>query len=274
MEGRGLQTGKPVKAVFYPSEKNQGIVFVRKDLGGKPPISFSGTSQIKAEKRRTRIFNDDENYVETVEHVLAALWAAEVDNIRIDIDNPELPVLDGGALEFLNAIRVAGVKDQDAERSTLEIKNPIWTENKESFLGIFPSALFRISYIMKGIFPGEKRQFFSAVMTPEIFQVEIAAARTLWIVPEGPGSVEKKAELAKKQGYGKGADLKSTLIIDKTGPLNPSSEFADEAVRHKVLDLLGDLYLLGKPLKGRVIAVRANHELNLKLVEKVKKENP
>ena len=247
----------PVKAFFYPGGENSGIVFVRRDLENKPKIRLGDLAGLAAD-RRSKIAA----HVETVEHILAALWGAGLDNIRIELDSPEPPALDGSSLEFLEALKGAGIKAENAEREFIEVKKLLWVEDKESFLGIFPSQTFKISYILEYPNPVIGRQFFSETVDSEIFQREIAPARTFCL--------KEEADSLLKQGYGKGANLKNTLVMAKDGPIDNTLRFPDEPVRHKVLDLIGDLYLLGKPIKGRLIAIRSGHKLNLELVKKIK----
>lgn len=268
LEGKGLQTGKSVKIFFRPEKENEGIVFVRTDLPAKPSVRIRDSLDFSSD-RRSRISFGKSGQVETVEHILAALWGAGIDNIRIELDASEPPALDGSALRFVEAIEKSGTKEQNAPREFVTIKEPTWAEDKESFLGIFPSNSFKISYVLEYPDYAVGRQFFSMVLDTENFKKEIAPARTFWLVPPGPGTVKQKAAVARSLGYGRGADERNTLIIEKEKIAN-EARFPDEPVRHKVLDLIGDLYLLGKPVKGRVIAVRSGHELNLALVKKLK----
>lgn len=284
LEGKGLQTGKGVKVFFAPLAENEGIVFVRRDLEKKPSIRLKDFFDLDTD-RRSRIGlgpvypvpNRPGNtggdraiwngaYVETVEHILAALWGADVDNIKIEMDNSEAPAMDGSAGAFLDALETSGVKEQNAERNFIEIKKPLWVEEKESFLGIFPSNIFKISYVLEYADVSVGRQFFSGELNKSLFREKIARARTFCL--------KEEAELLLKQGYGKGADFKNTLVMDKSGPIQNTLRFPDEPVRHKVLDLIGDLYLLGKPIKGRIIAIRSGHKLNLELVKKIKACQP
>jgi len=261
LEGKGLQTGKPVKAFFYPEKENRGIVFRRLDLPEKPSIRINDLLDLNTD-RRSKIGLSPTDYVETVEHIMAALWGAEIDNIKIELDSSEPPALDGSSLEFLKELKNAGIEKQDKERQFVEIKKPLWVEEKESFLGAFPSETFKISYVLEYPRPSIGRQFFSKELNSGSFEKEIASARTFCL--------KEEAEMLVKQGYGKGANFKNTLVMDEKGPIENTLRFPDEPVRHKVLDLIGDLYLLGKPVKGRLIAVRSGHKLNLKLVEKIK----
>jgi UDP-3-O-acyl N-acetylglucosamine deacetylase len=257
LEGNGLQGGFPVKAFFYPGNENSGIIFVRQDLENKPEIRLGNPEGLAAD-RRSKI----SSYVETTEHILAALWGAEIDNIKIELNSSEPPAMDGSSLEFLKALEKAGTKTQSPERKFIEIKKPLWVEDKESFLGIFPSHTFKISYVLEYPGPAIGRQFFSRTIDSETFRKEIAPARTFCL--------KEEVDRLLKQGYGKGANLKNTLVMAKDGPVENTLRFPDEPVRHKVLDLIGDLYLLGKPVKGRLIAVRSGHKLNVELVKKIK----
>ncbi|MBN1353869.1 MAG: UDP-3-O-[3-hydroxymyristoyl] N-acetylglucosamine deacetylase [Candidatus Omnitrophica bacterium] len=263
LEGKGLQTGEPVKVFFYPEEENRGITFIRGDLAGKPAVTLGGMSELDND-RRSKIGFGGGNYVETVEHILAALWGAGIDNVKIELDKPELPAMDGSAIQFLEAVKENGIKPQSAERQMIQIKNPIWVERKESFLGIFPSDVFKISYILEYQNKAIGKQFFSGVLDADIFLKEIAPARTFCL--------KEEAEALVKSGYGKGADFKNTLVMDENGPIDNILRFPNEPARHKVLDLIGDLYILGRPVKGRVIAIRSGHQLNLELVKKIKSQ--
>ena len=259
MEGKGLQTGKEVKAFFYPEKENVGIVFARVDLPGKPMVRLREAFDLATDRRSAVGLGGAS--VETVEHLLAALWGAEIDNVRVELDSSELPALDGSASNFLEAVK-DNTKEQPAPKEFIGIKEPIWAEEGNSFLGIFPSENFKISYFLEYPVPSIGKQFFSSAVDPRTFREEIAPARTF--------CMKQEAEMLLKQGYGKGASLKNTLVMDETGPVDNELRFPDEPVRHKVLDLIGDLYLLGRPLKARIVAIRSGHKLNLALVKKLK----
>ncbi|MFH1593404.1 MAG: UDP-3-O-acyl-N-acetylglucosamine deacetylase [Candidatus Omnitrophota bacterium] len=261
LEGKGLQTGRPVKVSFYPEKENESIIFVRTDLAKKPRIRLADFFDLGTD-RRSKISLGEGHYIETVEHLLAALWGAGIDNVRIELCDSELPALDGSASCYLDAINNSGIDEQEAGRRVIEIKEPIWVEEKVSFLGIFPSSIFKVSYILEYESPAIGKQFFSEALSPETFQKEVAPARTFCL--------KEEAEYLLKKGYGKGADLKNTLVMDEAGPMDNVLRFPDEPVRHKVLDLVGDLYLLGRPIKGRIVAIRSGHKLNLELVKKIR----
>jgi len=270
LKGKGLQTGKSVKVTLYPEKAGNGVIFVRKDLKNAQPIALKNASvKLWAEKRRTKIGIDEKNYVETVEHLLAALWAWEIDNVRIELTSSEPPALDGGAKTFLESLEKAGKEESALERHVLKIKEPVWAEENDSFLGIFPSSIFKISCVNESKNPLIGRQTFSEEITKEIFKEEIAPARTIWFVPGGKKFVILKAVLVRALGYGRGSNFKNTLIIGEKSFINKPI-LDNEPVKHKVLDLLGDLYSVGFRLQGRVIAIRNGHKLNLELVRKLK----
>ena len=260
LKGTGLQTGKPVTISFFPEKENKGISFKRLDLENSKPIRLSDLSKIDTD-RRSRVTSGS-SYVETIEHVLAAIWGANIDNLRIEMNASEPPALDGSAVDFLKAIKSAGIEMQNAAKDYIVIKKPIWTEMNDSFLGIFPSDVFKIAYFLDYKNTSIGKQFFSSIVTPENFEKEIAPARTFCL--------KEEAEILRKKGYGKGANFQNTLIMDKEGPIDNVLRFPDEPVRHKVLDLVGDLSLLGRHIKGRIMAARSGHKLNSELVAKIK----
>ena len=260
LEGIGLQTGKPVKIGFYPEDENKGISFSRIDIKNSKTIVLSDELEFKSD-RRSRIGSGNV-YVETVEHVVASLYGAGVCNVRIEMNSSEPPSLDGSAIDFLKALKKAGIRTQGKEKKIITITEPIWVEDKEAFLGIFPSENFKITYLLEYKSDSIGKQLFSKVITEETFEKEIAPARTFCL--------EEEAEVLKKLGYGKGANYTNTLVMKDAGPVENVLRFPNEPVSHKVLDLIGDLYLLGIPVKGRVMATRSGHRLNQELVKKIK----
>jgi UDP-3-O-acyl N-acetylglucosamine deacetylase len=198
--------------------------------------------------------------IQTTEHLLAALSGAGIDNIIIEMDNIEPPGADGSAKVFLEAVKKAGVVEQDAPKNIFAVKNPVWCASGDSLLAVFPDDEFKISYTLS--YPGIGTQFFSAVINEKIFENEIASARTFC-------SEAEAAELIKR-GLGKGANYENTLVMGLKGPINNTLRFPDEPVRHKVLDLIGDLYLAGEGIKGHVVAIKSGHKLNMELVGKLK----
>ena len=262
IEGVGLQTGNPVTLALKSSPVDSGINFIRVDLPNKPLLNIQAMDVSASgglERRTTLGFGALQ--VQTTEHLLAALSGAGIDNIVIEMDSTELPGTDGSAKEFLKAIKNAGTIEQDSPKKIFDVKNPIWCKGKDSILAVFPDDCFKVSYTLS--YPGIGVQFFSSVINEETFTSEVAPARTFC-------SEAEAAELLKR-GLGKGANYENTLVMGPKGPIGNKLRFPDEPVRHKVLDLIGDLYLAGMPVKGHVVAIKSGHKLNIELVGKLKK---
>lgn len=265
IKGVGLHTAKSANLVFKPAEVDSGINFVRTDLPGKPVIKacIENSATQAHSPRKTSLFSDGVELY-TVEHLMAALSGLAIDNLRIEIDNLEVPGLDGSSVNFLNALSDAGIKEQEKPRQYYSLKEPIAIEEDGSALIALPSSELRISYTLNYNHPLLKAQFLELSLTPEIFRKEFAAARTFCL--------EEEADGLQQQGFGQGANYENTLVVGKNGVVKNTLRFPDEFVRHKVLDLLGDLYLLGVPLKAHIIALKSGHSLNLKLVRKIKEQ--
>lgn len=260
IEGIGLQTGNKVSLTLKSSPANSGINFIRVDLPNKPLLNIQsmGSGGEAAERRTTLGFGPMQ--IQTTEHLLAALAGCGIDNIVIEMDNVELPGLDGSALGFLEAIRKAGIIEQDAPKNYLTVKTPVWCGSGEAIMVIVPDDLFRVSYTLS--YPGIGTHLFNSIIDEAFFAREIAPARTF--------CSEAEAMELLKRGLGKGANYENTLVMGAQGPINNKLRFFDEPLRHKVLDLIGDLYLVGKPIKGHVIAIKSGHRLNMELANKLK----
>lgn len=264
VDGVGLQTGRKVTLKVLPAPVNTGVSFIRVDLPNKPLLNIRSMSfrknPFKILERRTTL-EVGPLQVQTTEHLLAALSGLGIDNIAIELDSEELPGLDGSAAGFVDLIRKAGVVDQNEPKKTLRIDKPVWCESEDSLLAVLPYDGFRISYTMSYPLPALGTRLFDSIIDEKTFEAEIAPARTFCL--------EEEARELLKRGLGKGANYENTLVIGPSGPLNNSMRFPDEPVRHKVLDLIGDLYVLGRPIEGRVVAVKSGHRLNMELVRKI-----
>lgn len=262
IEGIGLQTGNKVSLGLKSSPPDSGINFIRVDLPNKPLLNIQSmeipSGPGKGERRTT--LGSGLLQIQTTEHLLAALAGAGIDNIIIEADNVELPGFDGSAKAFLDAIKRSGIIEQGSPKKIIDVTNPIWCKAGDSLLAIFPDDNFKVSYTLS--YPGIGVQFFSAIIDEVTFEAEIALARTFC-------SEAEAAELLKR-GLGKGANYENTLVMAPGGPINNTLRFPDEPVRHKVLDLIGDLYLAGKPLKGHVVAIKSGHALNMELVKRLR----
>jgi len=251
LSGLGLFTGEKCSIKICPAEPNTGIVFQRVDLPGKPEIPATLT-YVKETPRCTRLAREKAS-IHTVEHLLSALSALEVDNARIEVEGPEIPIGDGSSLVFVELIEKAGFKAQEQERRCLKITQPLfWTEGEISLVAL-PSEHFRISYtIHYPHSPLIRSQYYSFSLQSDAYKSEIASCRTFSLYEEILPLIEK--------GMIKAGGLENALVIKGDQVLNPGgARFPDEMVRHKVLDLIGDLALIGMPLQGHIIAICSGH---------------
>jgi UDP-3-O-[3-hydroxymyristoyl] N-acetylglucosamine deacetylase/3-hydroxyacyl-[acyl-carrier-protein] dehydratase len=265
LEGVGLHTANKVSLTFKPAEVGTGINFVRVDLPQPLAIRASIDSLLPASRspRRTSIGVDSVE-VQTIEHLMAALAGLGIDNINIEMDNNEVPGLDGSSAKFLEVLLRAGLKEQEKERQYFSIKEPIYVEEDGASIVLLPSSDFKISYTLSYNHPLLRAQFMEISINCENFQNELGCARTFCL--------EEEAAELKSKGLGEGANYENTLVVGREGVIRNKLRFPDEFIRHKILDLLGDLYILGRPLKGHIIALRSGHSLNLKLANKINEQ--
>ena len=264
IEGRGLQTGFRTKLTFKGSPANSGINFIRTDLPDRPVVNIQSLSLDGAAlKRRRTVIGNGKAEIHTTEHLLAALSGLGISNIVVEINGRELPGLDGSAGDYVAALDRSRLVEQDAPVKKLVVNKPVWCGNRDSFLAVFPHSSLRISYFLSYPVQSIGDQFLSLDISDDVFRREIAPARTFCMKRESPWLLAL--------GLGRGADYNNTLIMGKNGPFKNSLRFPDEHVRHKMLDLMGDLSLAGMPLEGHVVAVKSGHSLNMELVKKLKK---
>jgi len=265
LKGVGLHTANKVNVIFKPAPVDTGINFIRTDLPNKPVIRASIDSLLSQSRspRRTSIgYNDAE--IHTVEHLMAALAGLGIDNLCIEIDNDELPGLDGSGLNFLEVLGKAGIKEQEKPRQYYFLKEPIFVEEDGATIVAVPAQEFKISYTLNYNHPLLKVQFLEININEDMFKNELASSRTFCL--------ESEAEELQQQGLGRGANFENTLVVGEKGVIKNKLRYPDEFVRHKMLDLLGDLYILGMPLKAHIIALRSGHSLNIKLVRKIEQQ--
>jgi UDP-3-O-[3-hydroxymyristoyl] N-acetylglucosamine deacetylase len=253
LRGVGLHTGRAVQMTLRPAEACRGILFRRLDRGGEAIPArvecVTGTASCVA--------LGGESGVWTVEHLLSAARALGVDNLMVDLDGPEVPGMDGSALPFVRALRDAGLRAQDEARPVLRVRTPVWVGDGETAWVIaLPAPHLSLTCVvtLEPPAPGDQAATFDT-RTGD-YEESIAPART-W-------GYERDAASLRARGLALGASLHNTLAIGRSGFLNPP-RFANEPARHKVLDLLGDLALLGADLAAAVIAVRAGHTLHVAL---------
>ncbi|HEX7878006.1 MAG TPA: UDP-3-O-acyl-N-acetylglucosamine deacetylase, partial [Candidatus Eisenbacteria bacterium] len=264
LSGVGLHSGQPTTLNFRPAAPNSGVVFERVDLPGRPkiPVRPESATYDPGAGRRT-ILRSNGAEVHTVEHVLAAVAGLGVDNLVIEIDGQEAAEpTDGSALPIARALLGAGIVEQSAEKRWARIPGPVSLNRGGVELIGIPHEGLRISFTIEYDSPAVGTQVASFDISPEVFLNEIAPARTF--------VMHRDVELLRSQGLIRGGSLDNAIVITDSGILNEKPlRFKDELVRHKVLDLLGDLFLLGRPLKGHVIARRSGHQTNVEFVKQI-----
>jgi len=262
VEGIGLHTGQKVKVTFKPAAADSGICFVRTDLKGDPGVCADLAQVLdKTALPRCTSIGNEKAVVHTVEHLMAALFGLQIDNLTIEINGEEMPGLDGSGLEFYQTIKKVGVVEQESERQYLEVKEPIWLEENGATLFAVPSSQLTVSYMLDYNHPALSAQFFSGKIDSSIFEKEIVSSRTFCL--------ESEAKRLQESGLGKGANYQNTLVVTDDGVKDNKVRFPNEFARHKVLDFIGDLYLLGKPLRAHVVCNKSGHSLNRKLLQKI-----
>lgn len=257
--GIGLFTGVKSSIRILPSFEDSGIQFQRIDLPKKPIIPAQ-VNFVSDTMRCTRLKTLDASIV-TVEHLLSALCAFGIDNALIEIDGPEIPAGDGSALSFVGLIEKAGIIKQEIPKHEFIVSEPIYFSQNETTIIALPSSDFRISYTLH--YPQSpliRSQYFSLNVTQETYVKEIAPCRTFSLYEEIGPFIER--------GLLKGGGLENAVVIQGDKVLNPDGiRFSDEMVRHKILDLIGDLSLLGCNLKAHIIAIRSGHSANVAFVK-------
>jgi UDP-3-O-[3-hydroxymyristoyl] N-acetylglucosamine deacetylase len=260
--GIGLHSGRRVQMALRPAAANHGIVFRRTDLGRDIPARFDWV----ADTRLATVLADPADpsiRVGTVEHVMAALSGCGIDNALIEIDGPEVPVLDGSAAHLVFLIDCAGVVAQEAPRRTIDVRRPVRVSDRNAFAELRPARPGRagLHLAMSIVFaaPAIGRQELSVQLTPESFRRELSRARTF--------ALAEDIDRLRAAGMARGGSLDNAVVVDAARVLNPGGlRMEDEFVRHKLLDAVGDLALAGAPLRGSFVAHRSGHGLNNRLL--------
>jgi len=256
--GVGLHSGVSVRIRILPAPVSTGIVFVRTDLDNFPvPASWRHVARVSYATSLMR----QGVLISTTEHLLSVFYSMGVDNAYVEIDNLEVPILDGSGLPFVALIREAGIREHRRQRRYLRIRQQVSVEDKGKRISILPDDAFRLT-CDTNYPPPIGRQSLEMEVTPERYAEEIAFARTFgW---------EADLNQMRDMGLIRGASLENALCFNAQGALNPEGMRApDECCRHKALDLIGDLALLGRPLLGHVIAERAGHAMHAALVARI-----
>ena len=260
--GIGLHSGRKVTLSLRPAVPGSGIRFRRQDLGGlEVPADVN---HIGAINYATGLMRDAVR-VDTVEHLLAALVSLGIDNVTVELNSPEVPIMDGSASPFVYLIHEAGVKELDAPRRYLKVHRPISLTQGDKRIAIYPSDHFKVTYSIAFDHPLLRHQSRTIRLTADSFVDEIAPARTFTFL--------KEVEMLRRRGLARGGSLENAVVIGDTGVLNNSLRFDDEFVRHKILDVVGDMALVGYPVIGHLVAHRGGHALHTSFAAQILEES-
>jgi UDP-3-O-[3-hydroxymyristoyl] N-acetylglucosamine deacetylase len=256
--GIGLHSGKPATLTLAPAAVDAGVSFVRMDLG----VEIPARNEYVADTTLSTNLALGSARVHTVEHVMAALHGMGIDNCRVEVDGPEIPILDGSAAPFVCLLREAGVQVQRAGRRYLVVEQPVEIRDGDRLARLDPAGSFCIEFTADFGHPLITNQAFRVTITDRAFEREVARARTFCF--------RRDIERMQAAGLAQGGSLENAIVVDEFSILNPDGlRFPDEFARHKVLDAVGDLALFGLPVLGLLTAVKSGHALNQALVKKV-----
>jgi UDP-3-O-[3-hydroxymyristoyl] N-acetylglucosamine deacetylase len=259
--GIGLHSGCKVTLSLKPAPTDHGIRFRRTDMGDfELPATVRHLTGLQLATGLAR----DQVSVETVEHLLAALVSMGVDNVVVELNSPEVPIMDGSAAPFIYLIQEAGLKRQQKARKYLKIVRPIALSRGDKRIALYPSDHFKVTYSISFDHPLLRHQSRTLAMTEESCVEEVAPARTFTFL--------KDVERLRQNGLALGGSLENAVVLGETGVLNNALRFEDEFVRHKILDAIGDLALVGYPVIGHLVAHRAGHALHTEFASRILEE--
>ena len=258
--GIGLHSGNKVALSLKPAAAGSGVRFRRSDMGG---LEVPATARHVGDINYATGLACDAVRVDTVEHLLAALVSLGIDNVVVELNSPEVPIMDGSAAPFVYLIQEAGVKQLAAPRRYLKVLRPIQIAQGDKRIAVYPSDHFKVSYTISFDHPLLRHQSRTERITEQSFMEAIAPARTFGFL--------KEVEMLRQNGLALGGSLENAVVIGDAGVLN-ALRFEDEFVRHKILDVIGDLALIGRPVIGHVVAHRAGHALHTTLAAQLLEE--
>lgn len=262
VSGRGMFGGEEAKVVFRPCPADTGVVFVRTDVA--EPVRISAVAPNLAERSRRTTIRKGSVSIETVEHCLAAINALEIDNLLVEVAGPEMPTSDCSSAEYFRVLKRSGLVEQDARRREFIISEPVSISAGDESIYALPYGEdgLMVTYDLDyGGHTGIGRQIFSCRVTPESFEKNLAPARTFLL--------EAEAKQFQARGLGKHLSHRDILVINSDGPIKNTFRFDNECVRHKIVDLIGDLALVGCAVSGRIVAYKSGHALNQQLVRRL-----
>lgn len=259
-----MHLGEPVNLRLSPALDCTGIRFSRTDLPDSPEIVACLGNLVPDDLLRRTTIRSGNATVHTIEHIMSAAHGLGVDNLLVELDAAEPPFLDGSALPYVRMIREAGIVAQDSDARVVRIPAPLAFRDGDSEISALPSETLRVTFFFSSENPFLRTQAAGFVIDPETFAAEIAPARTFCFFEE--------IENLRRQGLIRGGSLSSAVVIGKKSIINESLRFPDEPVRHKILDFIGDLALLGFPVAGHFLAWRAGHRVNAAFGQFLRKE--
>lgn len=249
--GVGLHKGVPVRMELEPLDSNSGIVFYRSDLG----VSIELKPENVIDTTMATVLGKGEARISTIEHLLSAIHAYGVDNIRICLDNEEVPIMDGSSIGYCMLIEEAGIISQNAPKKAIAIKKPIEIQDDKKFVRVEPSERTIFDFSIDFSHPAIRQQHYKFTFSTKAYKQEIARARTFGFLHE--------VNYLRSIGLAKGGDLSNCIVLDESGILNKDGlRYKEEFVRHKILDAIGDMALLGMPLLGTYVSYAGSHKLN------------
>ncbi len=256
--GIGLHSGKKVKIALKPAPPNTGVVFRRTDIDG---FELKANENYLSKTNRATSIGKGDIFIDTVEHLMAAFVGTGIDNIIVELNSSEVPVMDGSASPYLYLIQEAGIKKLSRKRKYMRILKSLEIREDDKFVALYPSNEYRVTYRIDFDHPAIRQQEASFAVNPRSFSAEIAPARTFGFLRE--------VELLRRNNLARGGSLENAVILDDHKVINNPLRFADEFVRHKILDAVGDLGFLPNRLIGHMVASRAGHSMHIALVNKL-----
>ena len=269
ISGIGLHKGEEIKLTLKPSENNdeRGIIFKRIDVSGENNVIKVDYKNLFDLERGTNIRNEDDVKVHTIEHFLSSLSITGVTDILVEISGNELPILDGSSIGFVEKLLEAGIVELNEEIEPVVITEPVIFSDEKAgkYVIALPYDGFKISYTIDFNHSFLKSQYYELEVNLENYIENIAKCRTF--------AFDYEIDFLKKNNLALGGSLENAVVVGADGPLNPEGlRYPDEFVRHKILDIIGDLYVLGMPIKAHIIAIKAGHYVNSRLTEMIAKK--
>jgi UDP-3-O-[3-hydroxymyristoyl] N-acetylglucosamine deacetylase len=257
--GVGIHSGKTVNLTIKPAPPNHGIKFIRKDLLNCPVISAHFNMVV--DTSLATVIGYEGFIVSTIEHLMASFAGLSIDNALVEVDNYEMPIMDGSAGPFTTMIKSAGIRELDAPRYFFVVKEPIELNEDGKMVGIYPCSTYKITCTIEYDHPLINRQTYSVEISDRVWERDISKARTFGFLHE--------YEYLKQYGLARGVTLENVIAIDDNDVINEGGlRYQDEFVRHKILDCIGDFSLLGMPILGHVVAEKAGHAFNHSFLKK------